>query len=207
MNVWPITVAARRSLLSVFEQLDDDQWEVRSLCEGWTIREVLAHLTLAARPPAGRYLAALARAKGSFDKANHTLAITDARQPVSKLLTDYRSVIDHRFSPPGWPQAAPLGDILLHSLDVRLPLGLATDQPPEHYEPVLDLLLSRTGRSFTKAGRPDVGWTATDGDWSHGVGPVVRGTIADIALTTAGRVARLDRLTGEGVSVVRDWLA
>ena len=70
MDPWPITVQARRSLLSTFEELDDAQWEAESLCDGWTIRQVLAHLILAARPPARRYIAAAARAKGNFDEAN-----------------------------------------------------------------------------------------------------------------------------------------
>ncbi len=206
MDLWPITLSARRSLLSTFEELEDDQWEVRSLCEGWTIRQMLAHLVLAARPPAGRYIFAVARAKGSFDRANHSLAIADARKPVDELLADYRGVVGHRFSPPGWPQAAPLADILLHSLDVRIPLGHETDRPAEHYEPVLSLLFGRAGRSFTRAGRPRVRWAAIDHEWSDGDGPEVRGTLADLALTAAGRGARVDRLEGEGAPLVQAWL-
>lgn len=206
VDLWPITIAARTSLLSTFEQLDDAQWRVRSLCEGWTIRELLAHLVLAARPPAKRYIVAVARAKGSFDGANHALATADANKPIVELLSEYRSVVEYRFSPPGWPPAAPLSDILLHSLDVRIPLGLETEQPAEHYEPVLQLLFGRAGRSFTRAGRPAVRWTATDYEWSRGDGRTVRGTMADLALTAAGRGARLNRLDGDGVASVTAWL-
>ena len=206
MDLWPITLGARRSLLTTFEQLDEDQWSAGSLCAGWTIREILAHLVLAARPPARRYVVAVARARGSFDQANHALATADAKRPVVELLSDYRSVLEYRFSPPGWPPAAPLSDILLHSLDVRIPLGLETEQPAADYEPVLQLLFGRAGRSFTRAGRPSVRWTATDHGWSHGDGRTVRGTMADLALTAAGRDARLDRLDGDGVPTVAAWL-
>jgi uncharacterized protein (TIGR03083 family) len=206
MDLWPITIGARRSLLSAFGKLDEDQWSVRSLCEGWTIRELLAHLILAARPPVRRYIVAVARARGSFDQANQELATADARRPIGELLSEYRSVIEHCFSPPGWPPGAPLSDILLHSLDVRIPLGLETEQPPEHYEPVMELLFGRAGRSFTRAGRPAVRWTATDHEWSHGDGRIVSGTMADITLTAAGRGARLNRLEGDGVANLAAWL-
>lgn len=206
MDLWTITIGARQSLLSTFERLDDDQWNVRSLCEGWTIRELLAHLVLAARPPARRYIVAVARARGSFEEANKALARVDGRRPVDELLSDYRSVLEHRFSPPGWPQAAPLSDILLHSLDVRIPLGLKPEQPADHYEPVLELLFSRAGRSFARAGRPAVRWTATDREWSHGAGQSVCGSIADLALTVAGRGANMDHLKGGGVPAVQAWI-
>ena len=207
MDLWPITIDARRSLLATFEDLGEDQWKVPTLCEGWTVRDLLAHLILATRPPARRYVAAIARARGSFDGANHVLATVEARRPVVELLNDYHTIVEHRFSPPGWPQSAPLSDILLHSLDVRIPLGLETERPPEHYVPVLGLLFSRAGRTITRAGRPDARWTATDHDWTHGEGQAVRGNIADLALTAAGRGARLDDLDGDGVPHVRAWLS
>lgn len=208
MDLWSVTVEARRSLLADFEDLGDEQWTVPSLCDGWTVREVLAHLVLAARPPVGRYAAALARARGSFDRANHVLASVDARQPVDELLARYRSVLDNRFAPPGWPAAAPLSDILLHGLDVRVPLGRPDVRPPAHYEPVMGLLFGRFRRSFTRGRRPEVRWTATDHRWSHGEGhdPEVRGAMADLTLAAAGRGARLDSLDGPGVPELRAWL-
>lgn len=107
--------------------------------------------------------------------------MADGCRPVDDLLVDYRSVLDHRFAPPGWPTAAPLGDILLHSLDVRIPLGLDTHEPAQHHEPVMELLSGRFGRSFSRPYRPAVRWVATDHDWSSGEGPEVHGEMADLA--------------------------
>lgn len=206
VDVWPITIAARRSLVETFEQLDDEQWNVTSLCAGWTNREMLAHLILAARPPRRRYVRAIVGARGNFDRANRRLAIDDARQPLDHLLTEYRSVLDHRFSPPGWPPEAPLSDILLHSLDVRIPLGIDSNEPPEHFAPVLKLLLGPFGKGLAPKGRPAVRWEATDHPWSHGDEAAVRGSMADVALAMSGRDARLDALTGDGVGQVRAWI-
>lgn len=205
MDPWQITLEARRSLVATFEGVEGDQWEVESLCDGWTIRQVLAHLILAARPPARRYVAALLKARGDFDRANHRLAVTDGRRPPAELVSEYRAVVEHRFSPPGWPEAAPLGDVLLHSLDVRIPLGVEVAVPPEYYEPVLDLLFTRIGRSFASAGRPPVRWVAEDHPWSHADGPEVRGTMEDLALTAAGRRARIGALQGDGVAALQAW--
>jgi uncharacterized protein (TIGR03083 family) len=197
---------ARRSLLTTLDDLEDDQWSVGSLCDGWTIHDLLAHLIVAARPPAKQFATALMKARGNFDRANRTLAFTGAQRSTAELLADYREVIEHRFAPPGWPEAAPLSDILLHSLDVRVPLDIPSAEPSRHYEPVLELLFSRVGRSFTSKGRPKLRWVATDHTWSYGDGPEVHGTMADLALTAAGRSARIDPLIGEGVAAVRAWL-
>ncbi len=203
--MWQITLDARRSLIATFEELHDEQWEVRSLCDAWRIRDVLAHLILAARPPARRYVPALLKARGSFDRANHRLAIEDGRRPPADLIATYREVAGHQFSPPGWPEEAPLSDILLHSLDVRIPLKVGAAIPPHHYEPVLQLLFTRVGRSFTSPRRPDVRWVAEDHDWSYGDGPEVHGPMESLALTAAGRGARLGSLEGAGVAAVKNW--
>lgn len=205
-DLWPTTVAARRSLLSTFQDLDDEQWAVPSLCDGWTIRELLAHLILAAKPPMRRYAGAVVRARGSFDRANRALAVADGQRPAADLLASYRALVDHRFAPPGWPAAAPYSDILLHTLDARIPLGLPTDRPPADHLPVMDLLFGVAGRSFGSTSRPDVRWVATDLDWSRGDGPEVHGSMADLTLTAAGRAARLDALDGPGVDALRTWL-
>lgn len=208
MDVWVETVAARRSLLATFASLSSEQWDVPSLCEGWTVRDVLAHLVLAAKPPRRRYATAVLRTR-SFDAANRDLAIADAKAPVDQLLASYDDVIESRFAPPGWPKAAPLTDVVLHGFDVRIPLGLEVDGPAaEVYEPVMGLLLGRQGGTFVRSGRPTVRWVATDLDWSSGSdgsGEEVRGAISDLALAATGRAVRLDRLTGPGVDRLRAW--
>ena len=206
MDLWPVIVEERRSLLATFEELDRGQWDVPSLSEGWTVRQVLAHLVLAADPPLRRYLPAVVRARGSFDGANHQLAVDDAVRPVGELLAAYRAALPHRFAPPGWPAAAPLADILLHALDVRIPLGLPTDRPAARYVPAMELLMSRAGRAFAPGGRPTLRWVATDHAWSDGSGEEVRGAMADLTLTASGRSARLDRLEGPGAGRLRSWL-
>jgi uncharacterized protein (TIGR03083 family) len=208
VDVQPLLVAARRSLLTTFEELRGDQWEANSLCEGWRVRDVLAHLTLAARPapPPVRYLRAIARARGSFHVANRELAIADGSLPPDELVERFRSVVESkRIAPPGSMRLAPFADAVIHSLDVRVPLGIETPVPSDHHVITLEFLLRPLGRFFGGAGRPGTRWVATDHDWSSGAGPEVRGTLVDLLLTLAGRDARAGNLEGDGATAVRNW--
>ena len=43
------TEAERERLATFFGDLSPEQWDTPSLCEGWRVREVIAHLTMPAR--------------------------------------------------------------------------------------------------------------------------------------------------------------
>lgn len=196
----------RRSLIDTFETLTPEQWDTPSLCGHWTVRQVLGHLVIATDPPLVRFMREVAKARGSFDKANDRIALVEAERPIPDLIADLRRHVPKRFAPPGLGPAAPLDDILLHSLDVRIPLGLPTDRPAERYEPALDLLFGRGSRTLVPKGRPSLRWAATDHPWTHGTGEEVEGTMADLALAASGRGARVDALTGAGQAAVAGWL-
>lgn len=50
--------AERIDLADFLESLDDQDWKVSSLCAGWTVHEVVAHLTLSTRQTVGGRLSA-----------------------------------------------------------------------------------------------------------------------------------------------------
>jgi uncharacterized protein (TIGR03083 family) len=207
VDLWAVIAEERASILETFEALPPEQWDTPSLCGQWTVRQVLGHLVIAADPPTGRFLRELARAGGSFDKANARLAVAEAARPIEDLVARYGERIGARNTPPGFGPQAPLSDILLHSLDVRIPLGLPSDRPADHYAPALELLFSSRGqRIFVPKGRPPVRWVATDLAWTHGTGDEVKGTMADLALAASGRGARADALAGPGQPALWAWL-
>jgi len=43
-QVWQVIDAQRRSLADLLDDLSDDEWRRPSLCTGWTVRDVAAHL-------------------------------------------------------------------------------------------------------------------------------------------------------------------
>lgn len=48
-DVWSMVHAARAALIDDLTHLDEGQWETPSLCEGWTVHDVVAHLVDTAR--------------------------------------------------------------------------------------------------------------------------------------------------------------
>lgn len=207
MDIWEAIVEERTSILDTFQLLNDAQWATPSLCGEWTVRQVLGHLVVAADPPTVGFMRALAKARFSFNRANDLLARKEAERSPEELITRYRVRVGVRSTPPGFGPEAPLADVLLHSIDVRVPLGLPIERSSAHYARAMALILSNRGaRVFVPKGRPDVQWTATDLPWSAGDGPEVHGTMEDLTIAASGRRSRLDGLSGPGKQAVVSWL-
>jgi uncharacterized protein (TIGR03083 family) len=207
VDIWAAIADERESLMATLAELSPQQWASQSLCGDWTVHEVLGHLVVAAKPPRRRIVLETLKARGNFDKANCHLAQEQAERPPAELLTTYRELVGHRFKPPGFGPESTLADILMHSLDIRIPLGLPTERPVERYASAIEVYFNRLVRlTVGPRGRPALHWMATDVAWQHGSGSEVRGTIADLMLTASGRGARIDALTGSGQPVLADWV-
>ena len=205
---WETIAAERRALADDLDGLTDEQWRTPSLCGDWTVRDVLGHLVMTHQTSLPRFALEVLRARGSFDAANSKLSVAAGRRSAAELVADLRRVAESRFKAPTFGSEAPLTDILVHSLDVRVPLGLPTARPVEPYRHALDLLMTKKAtRAFVPAGRPPVRAVATDLDWAQGDGPEVRGSAADLTLALSGRSARIDALSGPGQPALAAWLA
>ena len=203
---WTTIAAERRALADLLEGLDPQQWAAPSLCAGWTVRHVTAHLMAGPTGSWTGFLGAMVRARGSFDRANHLLADDRARLPTATLVTDLREHAGDRFTPPGMDWHAPLTDLLVHRLDITVPLGLDHGRPLDPWADALDLLVSRRGSpAFLPRGLPPLTYAATDIGWSHGSGPRVEGPVEAIALAITRRPVLLDRLTGPGSAELHTW--
>ena len=49
-DVFALTAAERRRAADMFAGLSDDQWDERSLCAEWTVRDLAVHTRDVARP-------------------------------------------------------------------------------------------------------------------------------------------------------------
>jgi hypothetical protein len=92
----------------------------------------------------------------------------------------------------------------VHAEDIRRPLGLAHDYPADAVGETVDFY--RKSNLIIGGKKRSEGLTlqATDGGWSTGTGPEVRGPGISLLLAVAGRSAVLGELSGEGVAVLRD---
>lgn len=208
MEVRAVIADERRAIARDLAGLTPEQWTTPSLCAGWTIRDVVAHITvpMTVRPSAA--IRALLRERGSIDRTIASLTVERAKLPVERLLTDLEERAESTKVPPGAGLWAPMTDLLVHGLDVRRPLGLKREVPDEPWRQALTFLTGNRALGFVPRGRTTgIAIEATDVEWSWGEGSLLRGSAASLALALTGRTTALDELVGPGVDVLRGRLS
>src|SRR5690349_679800 len=123
--------AQRAELAAVLAGLPGSSWDEPTLCAGWRVREVVAHITMPFRYGRGRFALELARSRGRFNEMADRLARQDAAaMPVVELAAAVRSNTGHPWQPPGGGYTGALAHDLIHGLDITVPLGLAVPGVP-----------------------------------------------------------------------------
>ncbi len=209
VEAWSVIERERYALADLLDTFSPPQWAAASLCAGWSVREVGAHLMVGPSGSMGEFVVAYVRSGLSFDGANQRLAVRHAAAPTAQIVANLRAHADDRFTPPTFDWHAPLTDHRLHVLDICVPLGLDAEQPAEPWADVLGFLVSaRARRGFVDRGLPDLAYAATDLEWGHGPdgAPAVRGPAASLALAISGRPAGLERLEGSGLPELSHWV-
>ena len=205
---WDLVADERRALADLVDTLTPQQAASPSLCDSWSVQDVVAHVMVGPTATIREVLGAMVRGRMDFHRANLVMVANRAHLTLDELADLLRTLAGSRFTPPGMDWRAPLTDVLVHREDVAVPLGLPSDRPVEPWSIALDLLRSRrAGGVFGPKGRPDVTLVATDLDWRAGDGPEVRGPAAALGITLAGRKARVDDLQGPGLDPLTGWLA
>ena len=207
-ELYDVIAVERRATADLLAGLTDEQWQVQSLCSAWTVKDVAVHLLPTTGKGASEFLGAIVRARGNLHRASESIvAKYAARQTPEEIVTSLRENAEDRFNPPGVGALGPYTDVLVHRLDIAVPLGIELDRPVEPWRASLDFLVSHRGRrGFVTRGMPELTLRATDLDWSHGTGPEVTGPAAAIGLTLCGRSALLDRLSGPGKESLATWV-
>lgn len=204
MDVLSSTAANRRQLADFFDGLDDAQLEARSLCDAWSVREVLGHLVMPLTMGSGSFLLQVARHRGSVDRTSVGVAAELALRPVDELTDVLRERAETKVPRP----MGQLADTCIHLRDCARPLGLSADVGLECWRVVLDWLPSRHAVGFVKRGRLDgLALRATDQDWAWGTGAEIAGPSEALAMAMTGRTVALDDLGGTGVDVLRERIS
>jgi uncharacterized protein (TIGR03083 family) len=194
--------AERRHLADSVADLTDEQWATPSLCAAWTVRDVVAHLTVTTRMTVPRVLRAAVRARGSFDRLAIDLAAERAAAHTSaELVAQLRESAASTRRFPGSTPMDPLMDLVVHAQDVARPLGRRHVSPPDVVAACLAYVAPNRflGGPQRLAG---VRLVSTDTGWTHGDGASLRGPDIDLLLVAAGRRAGLDGLEGPGSEVL-----
>ncbi|SNR34721.1 maleylpyruvate isomerase family mycothiol-dependent enzyme [Blastococcus mobilis] len=197
MRLLGLARAEREDLLALLESLSPQEWQQPSLCEGWTVHDVVAHVLsyeeLAARQLASRF------AKGRFrtDRVNGIgLAEYGTRRP-QELVELLRRHLTPRGLTAGLGGAIGLTDGMIHQQDIRRPLARPSPIPAERLVPALwTALFAPVVRGVVRT--RDVRLVATDLEWAFGRGPQVHGTGEALLMAIAGRRGLTGELTGPG---------
>lgn len=201
-DVWSMVHAERAALIEDLAHLDDEQWEKPSLCEGWTVHDVVAHLVDTARTTRLGFMVGLARARFDFDRQNAVGLARERGVTPQATLERLRQVASRRTTPPA-PLDSRLVEEVVHGEDIRRPLGLTRSYPPEAVVRSLRLQ-TRTPASFGGAKEllTRVQLKATDADLTLGTGPEASGSTLSLLLVVSGRRVALDDLVGPGVATL-----
>ena len=199
-EVWRHTHEQRRALAELLRGLSEEEWAVPSLCAGWTVRDVAAHVIRSATVTPRETAVALVRFGGRYNTLVAEDARRAARRPVAELVAEFERHDGSRRRPFGTSVVDPLLDVLVHSQDIAVPLGRSHPMPTTP-SLVAARRASRLGFLFAdSAVRRRVAVRASDADFAVGTGPLVEGPIGAVLLLLTGRTAAaVPRLSGPGV--------
>jgi uncharacterized protein (TIGR03083 family) len=200
-QVWEVIDAQRLSLADLLDELSDDQWRQPSLCAGWTVRDVAAHLTMQ-QLGLRDVIAVMGQWRGSMDRTTQYAACRRAAAlSTERIVAEIRGMVGSRRHTVGVTYLETLIDILVHGQDIAIPLGRRHEMPPAAAAVAATRVLSMRWPPPPPSVRRVAGFrlTATDTAWSVGEGPQIRGPMAALLLVSTGRVAALPHLSGPGV--------
>lgn len=204
MNGLEMTTAERTDLADFLAELEPEQWQANSLCEGWRVRDVVAHvMSFDDIGLLGMFHRAV---EARFTDINQVGVDELASLDTAQLLAGLRAHLRPTGLATTFRGRLALLDVTVHHQDIRRPLGKPRQIPAERLRCVLhDALLSPElpGRRLARGVRLE----PTDLDWSHGAGPEVAGPAEALLMAITGRASALGELHGPGVSLVAGRLA
>jgi uncharacterized protein (TIGR03083 family) len=200
---WSLIHAERAALAADLQDLTGQRWAARSLCDQFTVREVLAHLTAGASLNPVRWMAGVIRCRFDFDRQVALRLAEQLGATPAETLAGFRRVITSTTKPP-LPVVAMLGETIVHGTDIRQPLGIERDYPVTTLTTVAGYYQGSDLPVRTRTRVSGLRLTATDGPFAAGAGPRVSGTTLALIMAMAGRALYCDELGGDGVATLRE---
>ncbi|MFD7157001.1 maleylpyruvate isomerase family mycothiol-dependent enzyme [Kribbella sp. NPDC059898] len=198
-ELWAAIDTQRVRTADLLATLTPGDWTHRSLCDGWTVRDVAAHLTLQQMTLGGALRLAL-KYPGSLNRMIHAAGHGKAAQPTEHLIAEIRAMVGSRRHNLGVTPRETLIDIVVHGQDIAVPIGRSLPVPPEVAAAAATRVWDSRGTRLSKVFKPTPydghRLIADDADWSVGAGPEVRGPVLSLLLWMTGRTVVVPQLTG-----------
>lgn len=202
---WTLAAKARNDFADMIDALTPEQVGSPTLCTGWSAHLVAAHVVTFVDVPLPKFMFNVMKARGDFDAAADNMARKIAERPTSDLVATIRAKASKKSSFPTFPGELTATDTLVHTQDVRRALDLPGAPAPELVTTALDFLTTdkKAKLLLEEKGLLDgLRLEATDVEWSHGEGALVRGTGEALVLAMVRRPV-FDELTGDGVDTLK----
>ncbi|SLK12381.1 maleylpyruvate isomerase family mycothiol-dependent enzyme [Arthrobacter sp. P2b] len=126
--VWQAVHSERRRLAADLSDLRDEQWRFPSLCRGWDVHDVLAHLVDTARTGRFAFVRDLLAARMDFDRANENGIAREKRQDPQDTINAFGEAANLTRTPPA-NLTTRLVEAIVHGEDIRRPLDIAGSYP------------------------------------------------------------------------------
>ena len=188
----------RTELAELLATLGPEEWEAASLCAGWRVRDVVAHVISYEELDARGLVRRMAKGGFGPHRANRVGVAEMSGLGPDELLAMLRRHLTPVGLTAGFGGMIGLTDGLIHHQDIRRALGKPREIPVERLRPVLRAAMAvpLVGGAWRTRGLRVV---ATDLDWSAGFGPVVAGPAEPLLMAIAGRRGVVGELSGPGL--------
>lgn len=202
-EVWQTTIEARRTLAAHLAEIDPADWDRPSLCGGWSVKDVAAHVLMHPSFRWGDFPGMLARNVGRgyntmIDRETRRRSATMTREDI---LADFARFADSHHHVPTTTSIEPMLDLLVHTQDIVRPLGRSQEMPPVAAAVSADRALLLARLTGWQAARK-LHLVATDIDWTHGKGPAIEGPMQELLMIATGRAPDPALVSGEGLALV-----
>ncbi|CDO31512.1 maleylpyruvate isomerase family mycothiol-dependent enzyme [Mycolicibacterium porcinum] len=187
-TIWRNVDEQRGALADLLDTLQPEQWSTPSLCAGWTVREVAIHITQS-HAGIGEMLPAAIKSGFRFDAVVRRAALEDPAEPAA-ITARIRAMAGSRKRPPLTKEVDPLLDILIHTQDICIPLGIERTMPTDAAVAVADRLWHMKFPFAPQRDLPGYRFVATDADFAVGPewGGLREAPIHDLVLMFARRL-------------------
>lgn len=186
-TIWRNIDEQRGQLADLLDTLRPDQWSTPSLCKGWTVREVAVHITQS-QASIGEMLPAAIKSGFRFDAMVRRAALENPSEPAA-ITARLRGMAGSRKRPPLTKEVDPLLDVLIHTQDICIPLGIDRRMPVDAAIAVADRLWHMKFPFAPQRDLPGYRFVATDTDYAVGPewGGLREAPIQDLVLMFARR--------------------
>jgi uncharacterized protein (TIGR03083 family) len=195
-ELWANVHAERAALVDDLTNHLDLDWATPSLCKGWDVRDVIAHLAATASLSRWGFAKEIIDTRFRPDRIVDRQIDAARRLPAAESLSALRAAIYATASPPQ-PTITRVIEIVVHGEDIRRPLQIEHRYATTYIADALRYL-AHDHRFGAKTRIDGLKLLASDADVIVGHGERVEGPAVSLLLAASGRRVAIQDLSGPG---------